>query len=65
MDTFTCEECSRELSTFHQSLEKNDMCDDCFNEATNVDDSRMEWCNCCQMFSHITWVNPYGTCQCS
>jgi hypothetical protein len=64
MSKFTCEECLQEKDSFHES-EKNNMCDDCFNEATEVDEGIKSWCNCCQMFSHFTDSNPYGTCQCS
>lgn len=55
METFTCVKC----------LEKNDMCVDCFNETTNVDEGRMEWCGICEMVSHFTDINPYGTCPCN
>jgi|DEB19_MinimDraft_2_1074335.scaffolds.fasta_scaffold00857_8 hypothetical protein len=65
MAKFTCEECLQEKDSFHESLEKNNMCDDCFNELSQADEGYNQWCGCCQMFSHITDSNPYGTCQCS
>lgn len=65
METFTCVECLCELNTSHQSLEKNDMCVDCFDETINVDEGHMQWCGICEMFSHVTDINPYGTCQCN
>jgi hypothetical protein len=41
------------------------MCVDCFDKTINVDEGRMEWCGICEMFSHVTDINPYGTCQCN
>lgn len=66
MGTFICEDCNKELDTFHESLQKNNICDDCFNEQAICDNcgEDMSWCNTCQMFTKTCCVD-YGTCQCS
>lgn len=65
MGTFTCINCFCELDTFHESLEVSNMCDDCVHQASEVEEGENRWCNQCQMFSHFTDNNPYGTCGCS